>query len=203
MIYRFLKRILDFVFALLLLILLSPLLICVAIMIKVDSKGLVFFKQDRLGLHGRVFKIYKFRSMVMNAEKIGSGVYSYEKDPRVTKIGKLIRKTSIDELPQLFNIIKGDMSFIGPRPTLVYHPWLFSNYTIEQKKRFSVLPGVTGLAQVNGRKKIQWPERIVLDVKYVNNMSLFFDVKILFKTVFKVFSMQDVFNVYKLELFDH
>jgi len=203
MIYRFLKRILDFVFALLLLILLSPLLICVAIMIKVDSKGLVFFKQDRLGLHGRVFKIYKFRSMVMNAEKIGSGVYSYEKDPRVTKIGKLIRKTSIDELPQLFNIIKWDMSFIGPRPTLVYHPWLFSNYTIEQKKRFSVLPGVTGLAQVNGRKKIQWPERIVLDVKYVNNMSLFFDVKILFKTVFKVFSMQDVFNVYKLELFDH
>ena len=195
MIYRFFKRVLDFVFALFLLILISPFLICVAIMIKLDSKGSVLFKQDRLGLNGKTFKIYKFRSMVVNAEKTGSGVYSYKDDPRVTNSGRLIRKTSIDELPQLFNIVKGDMSFIGPRPTLVYHPWVFQKYTIEQKKRFSVLPGVTGLAQVNGRKELPWSERIVLDVKYVNDISLFLDLKILFKTFFKVLSMQNNFNV--------
>ena len=158
----------------------------IAILIKLDSKGPVIFKQERLGKNGVPFRIWKFRSMFVGAEKQGSGVYSYKGDSRVTRVGKVIRATSIDELPQLVNVLKGDMALIGPRPALTYHPWSFEQYTEYQKHMFDVLPGVTGWAQVHGRKEVPWPERIELNVWYAKNMSLLLDMKIFFMTIFKV-----------------
>lgn len=192
--YIKLKRAMDIVFSSILLLLGAIPLLLVALIIKIDSKGPALFKQERLGMNGKVFKIYKFRSMIVNAEKQGSGVYSGKNDSRVTRVGKIIRATSIDELPQLVNILKGEMSFIGPRPALTYHPWPFEEYTEEQKKMFAVRPGVTGWAQVNGRKEVEWPRRIEMNVWYVENMSLWLDVKIFFKTIFKVLSNADNVN---------
>jgi len=191
--YLIIKRVMDFVLALLGLIIISPFLLIIAIAIKIESKGPVIFKQDRLGLNGKIFTIYKLRSMLVGAEK--GGVYSTDTDARVTKVGKFIRAASIDELPQFMNILKGDMAIIGPRPTLTYHPWPLEEYTIEQRKRFNVRPGVSGWAQINGRKDVQWDKRIEFDVWYVNNLSFTLDMKILFKTVIKVLTMQDNVNV--------
>lgn len=190
--YKFIKRTFDIIIALLGLIILLPLFIIVAILIKLDSRGPVIFKQERLGKDGKVFKIWKFRSMVIDAEK--EGVYEAKNDSRVTKVGRFIRKTSIDELPQFINILNGDMSIIGPRPALTYHPWPLEKYTNYQTKRMNVRPGVTGYAQVNGRKNVEWNERIKLDVYYVENMSLWIDIKILFKTIKNVFFMKDNYN---------
>ena len=195
--YLVVKRILDLIFALTLLIIIAPIFVIVAASIKLETKGPIFFKQNRLGLNGENFKMYKFRSMVINAEKTGTGVYSYRGDPRVTKVGAFIRKTSIDELPQLINIIKGEMSVIGPRPTLTYHPWKLQDYTEEHKVRFDIRPGVTGLAQINGRKQLSWPERIVLDVQYIDNISILLDVKIFYKTIVKILSMGNNYNTNK------
>lgn len=133
--------------------------------------------------------------MCVGAEK--EGVYETKGDMRVTKVGRIIRKTSIDELPQFVNIIKGDMSIIGPRPTLTYHPWPLEEYTHEQRKRFNVRPGVTGWAQINGRKDVPWDKRIEYDMWYVDNLSFELDFKIFFKTVIKVLTMQDNINVGK------
>jgi lipopolysaccharide/colanic/teichoic acid biosynthesis glycosyltransferase/2-keto-3-deoxy-L-rhamnonate aldolase RhmA len=191
--YKGIKRLTDILVSFIGLILVSPLLILTAAAIKLDSPGPILFKQDRLGLKGRVFKIYKFRSMVVDAEK--GGVYETKGDSRVTRIGKIIRKTSIDELPQFINILKGDMSLIGPRPALTYHPWDFSQYTEHQKKMFDVRPGVTGWAQVNGRKDVEWNKRIELNVEYVEKMSFPFDLRILFSTVFKVLRMENNLNI--------
>lgn len=184
--YSIFKRTIDFIIAGVALIVLSPFLLITAILIKLDSKGPVIFKQERLGKNGVPFKIWKFRSMCVGAEKQGTGVYSYKGDARITKVGKIIRATSIDELPQLVNILKGDMALIGPRPALTYHPWPYEQYTEHQKHMFDVLPGVTGWAQVNGRKEVPWPERIELNVWYAKNMSLWLDLKIFFMTIFKV-----------------
>lgn len=184
--YSIFKRSIDFIIAGVALIVLSPFLLITAILIKLDSKGPVIFKQERLGKNGVPFKIWKFRSMCVGAEKQGTGVYSYKGDVRITKVGKIIRATSIDELPQLVNILKGDMALIGPRPALTYHPWPYEQYTEHQKHMFDVLPGVTGWAQVNGRKEVPWPERIELNVWYAKNMSLWLDLKIFFMTIFKV-----------------
>lgn len=184
----------DVFFSAILLILGAIPLLIVALIVKLESKGPALFKQERLGMNGKVFKIYKFRSMVVGAEKQGSGVYSGKNDARVTKVGKIIRATSIDELPQLINILKGEMSFIGPRPALTYHPWSFEEYTEEQKKMFAVRPGVTGWAQVNGRKEVEWPRRIEMNVWYVENMSFLLDLKIFFKTIIKVFTNADNVN---------
>ena len=137
--------------------------------------------------------MYKFRSMVVNAE--AGGVYSDNNDPRITKVGNFLRKTSIDELPQFINIIKGDMSFIGFRPPLTYHPWPFEEYTEEQKKMFNVRPGISGWAQVNGRKTVEWHKRIELNVWYAENVSLFLDIKIALMTVFKVLRNSDNENI--------
>lgn len=188
------KRIMDFTIALLLLICLSWLMIITAILIKIDSKGPVIFKQKRLGKGGKEFEIYKFRSMCVGAENQGSGVYSGKGDARVTRVGKIIRATSIDELPQLVNILKGEMALVGPRPPLTYHPWPVEEYTEEQFRMFEVRPGVTGWAQVNGRKEVEWHKRIELNVWYVDNISFLLDLKILFKTVFKVFTNADNVN---------
>lgn len=173
------------------LVLLSPLLLAVSILIKIDSRGPVIFRQKRIGRNGKVFEIYKFRSMCVGAEKTGSGVYSGKGDARVTRIGKTLRATSIDELPQLLNILKGEMSFVGPRPPLTYHPWKYEEYTDFQKRMFEVRPGITGWAQVNGRKDVEWHKRIELNVWYVDHMSLLLDIKIMFMTAFKVLTNAD------------
>lgn len=184
--YPQLKRALDVIVSIVMLIVLSPVLLIVAVAIKLESKGPVIFKQERIGLHGRVFPIYKFRSMCVGAETMGSGQYCFKGDTRVTKVGKIIRKLSVDELPQLVNIIKGDMSLIGPRPVLTYHPWKWEAYNEEQKKRFTVRPGVTGLAQINGRKTLDWNERIKFDIYYTEHLSFGLDVRIFFKTILKI-----------------
>lgn len=188
---RYVKRVADICLALTLLVLIAPVLLIAAICIKVDSKGPAIFKQERLGLHGKVFRIYKFRTMCLNAEHTGSGVYSGKNDSRVTRVGRILRATSIDELPQLINILKGEMSFIGPRPPLTYHPWDISEYTQEQMRMFDVRPGITGWAQVNGRKGVFWPKRIELNVWYVDNVSFLLDLKIIVMTVVKVLSNAD------------
>ena len=189
------KRGTDFLLSLTGLMALSPLLLLIAILIKLESRGPVIFRQKRVGLHGVPFEIYKFRSMCVGAEKQGTGVYSFKGDSRITRVGRIIRATSIDELPQLGNNLKGDMALIGPRPALTYHPWPFEQYTAHQKRMFDVRPGVTGWAQVNGRKEVPWPERIELNIEYVDRLSFAFDVKIFFMTIFKVFTMADNNNV--------
>lgn len=189
--YKYFKRFCDFTVSLLALIILSPLFAIVAIAIKAESKGPVIFKQERLGLGGKVFLIYKFRSMCVGAEHTGTGQYSFAGDPRVTKVGKFLRATSIDELPQLINVIKGEMSIVGFRPPLTYHPWPLEEYTPFQKRMFLVRPGITGWAQVNGRKDVEWHERIRLNVYYVDNISLLLDIKIVFLTFINVLKNKD------------
>ncbi|MBR2443944.1 MAG: sugar transferase [Clostridia bacterium] len=185
------KRFFDFWMATLGIILLSLPMLIIAIAIKCDSKGPVLFKQTRIGKNGKEFQILKFRSMCVGAENQGTGVYSNKGDSRVTRIGKILRATSLDELPQLFNIFVGDMALIGPRPPLTYHPWPYDEYTEEQKRMFEVRPGITGWAQVNGRKTVEWHRRIELNVWYVDNVSMWLDIKIFFMTIFKVFANKD------------
>ena len=185
------KRGIDCVLMSIALILLFIPMVIVAIAVKIDSPGPVLFKQDRIGKNGKVFKILKFRSMCVGAEKTGSGVYSGKGDARVTRVGKIIRATSLDELPQIINILRGDMSIIGPRPPLTYHPWEYDKYTDEQKRMFDVRPGMTGWAQVNGRKDVEWHKRIELNVWYVDHISFLLVLKIFFLTIFKVLTNAD------------
>lgn len=188
---KFFKRFFDVFLCSLALTVLSPILLVVAIAIKLESEGPVIFKQKRLGKGGEEFEIYKFRSMCQGAEKQGTGQYSFKSDPRVTRVGRIIRACSIDELPQLVNIIKGDMSIVGFRPPLTYHPWPIEEYTDEQKVMFNLRPGLTGWAQIHGRKDVLWEERIELGVWYANNVSLWLDIKIIFITVIKVLTNAD------------
>ena len=173
------KHSIDFVISLVLLILLSPLFLIVALIIKLESRGPVFFKQDRIGKDGELFVIYKFRSMVNNADKMGAGINLSKDDNRITPFGHFIRNWSIDELPQLINILIGDMSIIGPRPTITYQ---VERYSERQRKRLNMRPGVTGWAQVNGRNSLPWVKRIEYDIWYVENYSLLLDLKIFIKT---------------------
>ena len=193
--YTYIKRFLDILVSAVALVVLSPLLLLLALLVRLTSEGPAIFKQKRIGKDGKVFEIYKFRSMCVGAEGQGSGVYSGKGDARVTKIGKILRATSLDELPQFVNILKGEMSFVGPRPPLTYHPWDYSEYTKEQLRMFEVRPGITGWAQVNGRKDVEWNRRIELNVWYVDHMSLWLDIKIAFLTVYKVFKNADNENV--------
>ncbi len=189
--YLHIKRFADIFISLCGILALWPLMLITAVLIRLESKGPAIFKQQRLGKDGKVFEIYKFRSMCQGAEHTGSGVYSSKTDARVTKVGKIIRATSIDELPQLFNILKGDMSLIGPRPPLTYHPWPIEEYTEAQLHMFDTRPGITGWAQVNGRKDVEWNRRIELNCWYNENVSLSLDIKIFFMTIFKVFTNAD------------
>ena len=185
---HFLKRFFDIVISFLgLIICFIPMLI-VALAIKIDSKGPVIFKQERVGKNGKVYKMYKFRSMCVGAEQQEGGVYCVKGDKRVTKVGKFIRATSIDELPQFWNIIKGDMSLIGPRPVLTYYPKQWEEYTEEELKRFDVRPGVTGWAAVHGRKTNTVDARFQYDNYYVEHLSLWLDIKIFFMTIKSVFT---------------
>ena len=193
--YRnFFKRLMDVVLSLMGLIVLAIPMAVVAIIIKLDSPGPAIFAQERIGRNGKVYWMYKFRSMKVGAEHTGSGVYSGKGDDRVTKVGRFLRASSIDEFPQLFNVIRGDMSLVGFRSPLTYHPWPWEEYTQEQKKMFSVRPGITGWAQVNGRRTVEWNRRIELNVWYAENVSLWLDIKILFLTVFKVLGTRDNLN---------
>ncbi|WP_066632788.1 sugar transferase [Desulfolucanica intricata] len=178
------KRCFDFFMALLLLILFSPVFLGIALLIKLTSPGEIIFKQQRLGLDGQVFWMYKFRSMVKNAVNMGSGMFIEQNDPRITPVGKFLRKTSLDELPQLLNVLKGEMSLVGPRPAPLHH---LDKYDPWQIKRLNVRPGITGWAQVNGRVALYWPERIEMDLWYINHYSFWLDIKILFLTLVSVF----------------
>ncbi len=194
---KFFKRIFDIFSSLFAILLLLPLWIIVAIAIKCDSKGPVFFKQERRTKNGRVFKMLKFRSMVVNAEKSGAGLFNYKDDPRVTKVGRFLRNSSIDELPQLFNIFKGDMSVVGPRPCVVYELGDFDTLNKRYKKRFEMKAGLTGLAQVKGRNDISWDEKVEYDNKYIDGFKkygVFTDIKILWLSVVKVFKKEDIYE---------
>ncbi|MCG8539345.1 MAG: sugar transferase [Clostridia bacterium] len=184
--YLRVKRVLDFIFALVLLIITLPILIIVAIAIKVESKGPVIFKQKRTGKNGKIFTVNKFRTMRVEAEKDDQLLSDKQ---RITTLGNFLRKTSIDELPQLFNVLKGDMSFIGPRPLLVQYLDLYST---EQMRRHEVTPGISGWAQVNGRNTISWKEKFKYDVWYVDHISLTLDFKIVFMTINKVLKSEGV-----------
>ena len=189
------KRMLDILISLAALLILWPIMLLVAVAIRIDSPGPALFKQKRLGKNGREFNILKFRSMKADSEHTGSGMYSGKTDSRVTRVGRFIRATSIDELPQCINILKGDMSLIGPRPPLTYHPWKLEEYTDEQKRMFEVRPGITGWAQTHGRKNVEWHKRIEMNVWYVEHVSFLLDAKIFFMTIFKVLRNSDNANV--------
>ena len=184
------KRMLDIIIALGLVIGAIPMAI-VALLIRLESPGPAIFRQQRIGKDGKVFEFLKFRSMCQGAEHTGSGVYSGKGDTRVTRLGRILRATSIDELPQLVNILRGDMSLIGPRPPLTYHPWPLEEYTDRQRRMFEVRPGITGWAQVNGRKDVEWNRRIEMSVWYVDHVSFWLDLKIFFLTIYKVFRNAD------------
>lgn len=192
--YKFVKRFLDIIFSLLLFTALFPCFLIIAIFIKLDSKGKIFFRQKRLGIRGKEFYILKFRTMIENAENIGTGLDSYKGDARITRVGKILRNTSLDELPQLINIIKGEMSFIGPRPPVTYHPFIYENYPEQAKKRFLVMPGVTGYAQINGRNSLGWQEKFKYDIMYVENLSFTLDLKIFFLTIIKIIRMEGSYD---------
>ncbi|SHF10547.1 Sugar transferase involved in LPS biosynthesis (colanic, teichoic acid) [Marinitoga hydrogenitolerans DSM 16785] len=188
MIYRkYIKRMLDFLFAIILLIITSPIMLLAAIAIKIeDPKGPILFKQKRPGKNAKIFTVYKFRTMRVETEKNGKKLSDME---RLTKIGSFLRKTSIDELPQLFNVIKGEMSFIGPRPLLVDY---LSLYSKEQMRRHEVMPGISGWAQVNGRNAISWEDKFKYDVWYVDHLSFLLDLKIFFMTVINILKQEGI-----------
>ena len=185
----FFKRLLGLIFSLVGFIILIPIFLIISILIKLTSKGPIFFKQERIGRNGKAFNMYKFRTMIVNAENIGDGIRVRSKnDPRITKIGKILRRTSLDELPQLINVIKGDMSLVGPRPPVTYHPYNgYNNYPENAKKRFIVRPGLTGLSQIKYRNGVSWDKRIEIDVKYTENISFLQDIKIILATIKIVF----------------
>lgn len=185
--YKYFKRIMDFVASLTALIILSPLMALSAVLVKISDGGSVLFKQRRPGKDGKIFTVYKFRTMSEKTEdENGRELSDVE---RMTKIGSFLRKTSLDELPQLFNVLKGDMSFIGPRPLLCEYLELYTPY---QMRRHEVLPGISGLAQVNGRNAITWEEKFDYDVYYVDNMSFWLDLKIIFKTIKNTLKRADI-----------
>ena len=177
---RALKRITDIVVSAVGLLVLSPLFLVVAAAIKLTSQGPVFFRQERVGKDGRIFRIFKFRTMIQNAVNHPLGYHTNGHDPRVTPVGRFLRQYSLDELPQFINILVGDMSLVGPRPTLAYQVEKYDDF---QRRRLQVLPGVTGMAQVNGRNHLTWPQRIERDVWYVDHWSYGLDLSILWQTV--------------------
>ncbi len=174
------NRALDVFVAALALVVLSPLLAVCALAIKLDSRGPVLYRQRRVGRGGEPFDLLKLRTMVVGAEHSGAGLYIEDRDPRITRVGRLLRRFSLDELPNLLNVLRGELAIVGPRPTVQVQ---VDRYTDHQRRRLEVRPGITGWAQVNGRASLSWPERIELDVWYVDNRSLRLDLRILARTV--------------------
>lgn len=183
---RFFKRILDFLMALLLILALSPIYLVLYVLIRINMGSPTVFRQKRPGLNEKIFTVMKFRSMNSKRGKDGELLPD---EQRITPLGKFLRKSSLDELPQLFNVLRGDMSFVGPRPLV---PQYLPYYTEEEKLRHSVRPGITGLAQVNGRNAISWDRKLAYDVEYVKSISFLNDLKILFLTAKKVLSGSDI-----------
>ncbi len=196
----FLKRIMDIVLSLIGILILSPIYLIIGVGIKLDSKGPVIFRQIRVGKEGRNFTIYKFRTMVVSAESkreleidsenVNNFIFQTKNDNRITKVGGFLRKTSLDEIPQLFNVLFGNMSLVGPRPEI---PEVVKYYPESYFQRLLVLPGITGLAQISGRGEIELGKTVEYDLKYINNFSVWYDIKILFLTVFKVFKSEGAF----------
>lgn len=191
---KYVKRWIDAVTGVLVLGLLWPVILIAALAIYIEDPGPVLFRQERLGKDGKVFKMLKLRSMKVDSEHTGSGVYSGKDDPRVTKVGRVLRATSMDELVQAVHLVSGKMSLIGPRPPLTYHPWPLEEYTPEQRHMFDVRPGITGWAQVHGRKGVEWHRRIEMNCWYADHVSFFLDVRIFLMTIAKVFSNADNVN---------
>ena len=183
---KYIKRILDFTLSLIALIVLSPILLITAILVKIKLGSPIIFKQQRPGKNEKIFTLYKFRTMTDKKDEEGNLLPD---EQRLTKFGKILRSTSIDELPELINILKGDMAIVGPRPLLVEY---LSLYNDEQKHRHDVRPGLTGLAQVSGRNSISWEEKFDEDLKYINKVNLVSDFKIIFKTIVKVFKREGI-----------
>ncbi|MBX0319601.1 sugar transferase [Alkalihalobacillus clausii] len=180
------KRLIDIILALIILIVTSPIILITSILIKINMGSPVFFKQKRPGLNSEIFTIYKFKTMTEKRDEMG---VLLPDEKRLTKLGRVLRKLSVDELPQLINVIRGDLSLVGPRPLLVEYLELYSP---KQARRHNVKPGITGWAQVNGRNGISWEEKLDLDVWYVDNQSLWLDFKILALTIIKIFKTEDV-----------
>lgn len=194
MIQLFIKSVIDIIASAAGLVLLIPVLVLIAVAIKLTSKGPVFFHQDRLGINGRIFKLHKFRTMVTGAVSIGTGLAVAGNDVRITKVGAILRKTSLDELPQLFNVLKGDISLVGPRPTVPQHLEYYGDF---ERRRLEVKPGITGLAMVRGRGSVPWSVRIKYDVEYIDNFSLWLDFKILVQTLWVVLARKNVYYDYE------
>jgi undecaprenyl phosphate N,N'-diacetylbacillosamine 1-phosphate transferase len=183
---RYIKRPMDFVLSFLAIVILSPVMFILAILVRINLGKPVLFKQERPGLYEKIFVMYKFRTMTDERDKEGRLLPDHQ---RLTRFGKLLRSTSLDELPELFNILKGDMSFVGPRPLLVrYLPYYYEH----ERARSSVRPGITGLAQISGRNALSWDERFLKDIEYVKNITFLNDMRIVIKTVLAVFQRKDI-----------
>lgn len=194
---KYFKRILDIIISLIMIPFLVLLIIVVGFLIKLEDRGSIFYLGERLGQHGRTFRMYKFRSMKVNAEDIRNNdgtTFNSAEDPRLTKIGKILRQTSIDEIPQIINVLKGDMSFIGPRPDLPEHKLFYNDY---EKRKLIMRPGLTGYNQAYFRNSIEWKRRLKNDVYYIENVSCWLDIKIIFKTVQSVIFGKGVFHMKK------
>jgi undecaprenyl phosphate N,N'-diacetylbacillosamine 1-phosphate transferase len=192
----FVKRVLDIVLSIVGLLISFPIFLVVSLIILLSKDGSVFFLQNRIGKAGKVFCLFKFRTMIENAENVGDGLtVRSENDNRVTKIGKILRKTSLDELPQLINVLIGDMSIVGPRPPVTYFPYNgYDSYPEWAKRRFDVRPGITGLVQVSVRNSVSWDERIKIDIQYIKNYSLLTDIKILMKTFCRLVRPKNIYG---------
>ena len=185
------SRALDVVLSAVLLVVTAPFLALAALAIRLESRGPVFYRQRRVGLNGRPFQLWKLRTMVPGAESMGAGIYVLEGDPRITRVGRMLRRFSFDELPNLVNVLQGDMAMVGPRPTVQEQ---VDRYTERQRRRLDVKPGITGWAQINGRASLPWPDRIELDVWYVEHRSLRLDLRILARTARMLASGQGLYS---------
>ena len=191
------KRAADIILSLAALLILSPVIVFCAIWVKVDSEGPVIFRQARLTKGGRIFKMLKFRSMVQNAEKQGTGLFNYEDDPRVTRCGRFLREHSLDELPQLINILKGDMSIVGPRPCVVYELGDYETLNRRFKKRFEVVAGLTGYAQIQGRNELEWDKKVDFDNHYIDlyrHWGIVLDIYIMIRTIIGILRHTDIYE---------
>jgi len=185
------KRALDVVIAGLAAVIAGPFMLVIALAIRLEDRGPALLRQSRVGMHGEDFDLLKFRTMIADAHTVGSGWLVAERDPRITRVGRVLRKWSLDELPQMFNVLRGEMSIVGPRPTLRYQ---VDQYTPFQRRRLEAKPGITGWAQIRGRNSLRWPERIELDVWYVEHQSLRLDLLILLRTVPMILRPSGVYN---------
>lgn len=189
---NYIKTALDWIVAFIATLLLLPVIIIIAVVIKVDSKGTIFFRQNRLGKNGKVFKVIKFRSM--RSDVVFKTRNTLKTDPRITKVGQFIRKTSLDEIPQLLNVLKGEMSFIGPRPPVVDYPKLYKDYNDFERQRFEVKPGISGLAAILCREEHDWNVNIPIDVEYVRKLSFKMDCKLFFSSLFAFFKTDNIYS---------